>query len=139
MRINYVALYLITLVVFLALDGLWLGLVARNLYASQLKGLMTENVRWAAAGLFYALFVVGLLVFVLEPALQSHSLGAAATRGALFGFFTYMTYDLTNYATLAGFPLTIVVVDLAWGSVLGLTVSSAAYGVYARFFTMQAG
>jgi uncharacterized membrane protein len=134
MKINHVALYLITLGVFLALDGVWLGLVARNLYATQLKGLMTDNVRWVAAGIFYLLFVVGLLVFVIEPALQQRSLSAAVGRGALFGFFTYMTYDLTNYATLAGFPLTIVVVDLAWGSVLSLAVSAAAYGLYTRFF-----
>lgn len=134
MKINYVALYAITLGLFLLLDGLWLGLVAKNLYASQLKGLMTDNVRWVGAGLFYALFIVGLLVFVIAPALQHQNLSFALSRGALFGLVTYATYDLTNYATLKGFPLTIVGVDLLWGTLLSTLVCSGAYGLYTRFF-----
>ncbi|HMS50517.1 MAG TPA: DUF2177 family protein [Candidatus Saccharibacteria bacterium] len=134
MKINYVALYAITLGIFLALDGMWLGLVAKNLYASQLKGLMTDNVRWVGAGLFYALFIVGLLVFVIAPALQQQNLSFALTRGALFGLVTYATYDLTNYATLKGFPLTIVGIDLLWGTLLSTFVCSGAYSLYVRFF-----
>lgn len=134
MKINYVGLYFIALAVFIALDGLWLGAVAKNLYATQLKGLMTDNVKWAAAVLFYLLFIGFLIFFAIAPAIREQSLALALQRGALFGFATYMTYDLTNYATLKGFPLMIVGVDMVWGTILSLLVSGAAYTVYTKLF-----
>jgi len=134
MRINYVALYGIALAAFVALDGIWLGLIAKNLYAKELKGLLTSDVKWAGAILFYILFLGFVLFFVLQPALQGGSLQTAVTRGALFGFATYMTYDLTNYATIKGFPLKIVVIDLLWGTFLTAAISTISYLTYTKFF-----
>jgi uncharacterized membrane protein len=134
MRINYVALYGIALAAFVALDGIWLGLIAKNLYAKELKGLLTSDVKWAGAILFYILFLGFVLFFVLQPALQGGSLQTAVTRGALFGFATYMTYDLTNYATIKGFPLKIVVIDLLWGTFLTAAISTITYLTYTKFF-----
>lgn len=132
MKINYPALYVIALGIFLLMDGIWLGLVAKNLYAKQLKGLMTDNVKWGAAALFYLLFIGFLIYFVIAPALQGHALHIAVQKGALFGLATYATYDLTNYATLKNFPLAIVGVDLVWGMVISASVSTVAYLIYTK-------
>jgi uncharacterized membrane protein len=110
--------YLITLVVFLILDGIWLGVVARRLYQSQIGFLMAKAPKWAAAGVFYLLFVVGLVVFCVTPGVREGSLGQAAWRAALFGLVTYATYDLTNLATVEGWPILVTVIDLAWGTTL---------------------
>ena len=134
MKINYPALYVIALITFILLDGIWLGLIAKNIYATQLKSLMTDHVKWGAAALFYLLFIGMLIYFVITPALQEGSLQMAVTRGAPFGLATYATYDLTNYATLKGFPLSIVFIDLIWGMVLSSTVASVAYMIYVKLF-----
>jgi uncharacterized membrane protein len=110
--------YLITLVVFVILDGVWLGLIARRLYQAQIGFLMAERPKWAAAGIFYLLFVVGLVVFCVSPGVREGDLGQAAWRAALFGLITYATYDLTNLATVEGWPLAVTVIDLVWGTVL---------------------
>lgn len=120
-------LYLPTLIVFLILDALWLGFVARGFYRDQLGELMRPDVRWGAALVFYLLFIVGLLVFVVVPALEHGSLGRVVLTGAFFGLITYATYDLTNLATLRGFPTIVAVVDLAWGATVAGATSAAAY------------
>lgn len=130
MKINYPALYLLALGVFVVFDGVWLGAIAKKLYATELKGLMTDQVKWGAAVLFYLLFIGFLIYFAISPALQAQGLGLAMQRGALFGFATYATYDLTNYATLKGFPLKIVVIDLLWGTFVSGAVASLAYLLY---------
>jgi len=111
-------LYFITLLSFLAIDSLWLGFVAPKFYRSQIGYIMAENPNFLAAGIFYLLFIFGLLIFVVEPGIQNKSLTNAVARGALFGLITYATYDLTNLATLAGWPILVTVVDLIWGTVL---------------------
>ncbi|RTK94185.1 DUF2177 family protein [Candidatus Saccharibacteria bacterium] len=130
MNINYPALYGLTLAFFLLLDGLWLGLIAKNLYATELKGLMTNNVKWGAAVLFYLLFVAGLIYFVIAPTLKSGAMNQLIIAGGLFGLITYATYDLTNYATLKGFSLKIVVLDMIWGTFLSGAVATLAYTAY---------
>lgn len=132
MKVNYPVLYMIALMTFVAIDGLWLGLIAKNLYATELKGLMTNQVKWGAAVLFYILFIGFLIYFAIDPALQVQSAAIAMQKGALFGLATYATYDLTNYATLKGFPLKIVIIDLIWGTVLSASVASVAYLVYTK-------
>lgn len=123
----FIKLYLITLPVFFAIDMVWLGLVAKNFYAKQIGFLMTPNVNWTAAISFYLLFIVGLVLFVISPALQQKSLMHVVLYGALFGLITYATYDLTNLATIKNWPLLLTIVDLAWGIVLSASVSTAAY------------
>lgn len=125
----FVKLYLITLVAFFAIDMLWLGLIAKDLYARYLGYLMAEKVRWAAAIVFYLLFIAGLVVFVVQPAVQNGSWSEALLRGLFFGLVTYATYDLTNLATVRDWPLLITAVDLVWGTFLGGSVSLIAFFV----------
>jgi len=119
--------YILTFVVFLVIDMAWLGFIAKNLYQKYLGSFLTDNVNWTAAIIFYLLFVVGVSIFVIYPAVNKDSVWTAIFLGALFGFFTYATYDLTNLATLKGWPLTIVFIDIAWGSVLTSIVSLSGF------------
>jgi len=119
--------YLLTTVVFFAIDMVWLGFVAKNIYRKYLGALLSDTVNWAAAIIFYLIFIVGIFIFVISPAVEKQSVVRAVLLGAVFGFITYATYDLTNYATLKGFPLNIVFIDLAWGAVLTAIVSLAGY------------
>jgi uncharacterized membrane protein len=105
----------------------WLGLVAKKLYAKQIGFLLKPDVNWTAAISFYLLFIVGLVLFVVSPALEKHSWMHALVFGALFGLITYATYDLTNLATTRDWPLLITFVDMAWGTVLSASVCTIAY------------
>ena len=127
MNASLVRLYLPALVVFLVLDALWLGVVARGFYREQLGDLMRPDVRWGAALLFYLLFIAAVLVFVVLPALERGSLAYAIGMGAFFGLVAYATYDLTNLAVLRGFPAKVAVVDMAWGAVVTAATSAAAF------------
>lgn len=125
--LKWFATYALTAVVFFSIDMVWLGVVAKQFYRSQLGSLMTESVNWVAALLFYALFIVGVLLFVSAPAAATGQVWRALVFGALFGLITYATYDLTNLATLRDWPLLVTAVDLAWGSVLTAIVGTAGY------------
>ncbi len=125
--IKIITLYLLTVPVFFAIDMTWLGLIAKNFYRAQIGGLMRTDIIWWAAILFYLLFIVGIIYFAVLPALAENSWMKALTLGALFGFFTYMTYDLTNYSTLKDWPIMIVVVDIMWGVVLSASVATASF------------
>ncbi|MFZ4571133.1 MAG: DUF2177 family protein [Bacteroidales bacterium] len=119
--------YLLTTLVFFAIDMVWLGFVAKNIYQKYLGALLSETVNWAAAIIFYLIFIVGIFIFVISPAVEKQSVVRAIVLGAIFGFISYATYDLTNFATLKGFPLNIVFIDLAWGATLTAMVSVAGY------------
>jgi len=121
--------YGLTAVVFFAIDLTWLGWVAKDLYRKHLGGFLSDQVNWSAAFIFYALFIVGIFIFAILPAAEKNSRGYAVVYGALFGFFTYATYDLTNLATLKNWPLKIVFIDIIWGSVLTGTVAAAGYWI----------
>ena len=123
------SLFLIALPVFLVIDLVWLGVVARRFYRDQLGDLLRSDTVWPAAIAFYLVFVLGLVVFVVNPAIDNGSLGMAVGLGALFGLITYATYDLTNLATLRDWPPLMTAVDLIWGTVLAAGVSSATYAV----------
>jgi uncharacterized membrane protein len=128
--INYVVLYVMALAAFLAIDLTWLGFVAKSIYGGLMKDIMTPNVNWPAALGFYALFVVGLIYFAIGPAVREGSLQSAMLNGALYGLFTYATYDLTNYAVLKGYPAALVPIDIAWGVFLAFAVSSVTVLAY---------
>ncbi len=128
----YVKLYFATLIAFFAIDFVWLGLVARTFYRNYLGFLLAPTTNWIAAVLFYLLFILGILVFVVGPGLQEKSLKATLLRAALFGLVTYATYDLTNLATVKNWPLLITVIDMAWGTVLSVLVSSISFMVGKR-------
>lgn len=113
--IIYFKLYILTFLSFLAVDGVWLGLVAKNFYAKHLGFLMSPTPNLLAAFLFYLLNIVGLMILVVVPALRENNLAKALWLGALYGLCTYATYDLTNLATIKNWPLLVTVVDLLWG------------------------
>jgi uncharacterized membrane protein len=125
--LNHLKLYAVMLLAFFAIDMVWLGLVARHFYRRHLGFLMSPDVNWIAAVLFYLLFIAGILVFVVLPGLDAHSLKKTLMLGALFGLVTYATYDLTNLATVKDWPLIVTLVDMVWGTVLSTLVGCAGY------------
>jgi uncharacterized membrane protein len=127
--IYYLKLYLASLVVFFAVDMVWLGLVASSFYKKHLGYLMAPTINWYAAIIFYLLFILGILVFVVLPGIKENSLPNTILRAAFFGLITYATYDLTNLATIKDWPLTVTLVDLVWGMVLSTIVSVAGFFV----------
>ena len=114
------------------IDALWLSVVANRFYKSQLGPMLLEKPNMISAIIFYVIFVVGVVVFAVLPAVQAGDWKVALGLGALLGLVTYATYDLTNHATLKGFPLTVVVVDIIWGVVLTATVATLTYLVATR-------
>lgn len=128
----FIKLYFITLPIFFIIDMIWLGLVAKNFYAKHLGFLMKTNVDWVAAIIFYLLFIVGLVFFVISPALEKGSWVYALLFGALFGLITYATYDLTNLATIKDWPIIVTIVDLIWGMVLASSVSVVSFFIASK-------
>lgn len=124
---TFIKIYLITLPVFFAVDMIWLGFIARNFYRENLGHLLRDSVNWTAAIIFYLMFIAGLIVFVISPALEKTSWMYALIYGALFGLITYATYDLTNLATLKDWSLTVAIVDMIWGMILSSLVSTISY------------
>ncbi len=123
----FIKLYAVALSVFFAIDMLWLGVIAKNFYRSQIGGLMKTDINWLAAIIFYLIFIVGLIVFVISPAIEKGSWTYALIYGALFGLVCYATYDLTNLALAKDWPLLVTIVDLAWGATLAASVSVITY------------
>jgi uncharacterized membrane protein len=127
--IVYPIAYIAGFATLLVLDFIWLGFVARGFYADRLGHLLADKPNFVAAGVFYALFIVGVVVFAVMPALRTGSLTTALGLGALFGLIAYATYDLSNFATLRDWPLQVVLVDMAWGAFVA--AASAVAGFYA--------
>ena len=125
---TYVIAYVTTAITFFVLDFIWLGFVAKGFYQQEIGGLLLEKFNAAAAVGFYLVFVVGVIIFAVAPALQAGSWKSALLYGALFGFFTYATYDMTNLATLKGWSPTVALVDVAWGTFLTGTSALVGYG-----------
>jgi uncharacterized membrane protein len=123
---KYAYLYLLTLLVFFAVDLLWIGVLAKDFYRNSLGHLFRPDINWTAALIFYFLYIVGVLIFAVLPALEKQSLRQAAVLGALLGLLCYATYDLTNLATLKDWPVKVAVVDILWGAVLTAVVAAAA-------------
>lgn len=128
----WIKLYLFTVPVFFAIDMLWLGFLARGFYKDRLGHLLSPEVNWPAAISFYLIYICGILFFCVAPAISRESLPRAAFLGALFGFFTYSTYDFTNLATLKDWPKAVVAVDILWGVVLCTAVASASFLIARR-------
>ena len=128
----YICAYLSTLAVFLLCDMAWLGTMASRLYRPTLGDIMLDSPNLPAATAFYLIYPVGLVIFAVLPALKSESLGQAALSGALLGFFSYMTYDLTNQATLRNWTTQLSLVDIGWGTLLGGISAAAAFWITAK-------
>ena len=131
--LGYLKMYVVALVVFLLIDIVWLAVIAKNLYQKELGFIMSPKPNWGAAILFYLIFIVGLVFFVIHPAIEKDSWSYALFAGILFGFVSYSTYDLTNLATLADWPIKITIIDLIWGSSLGGAVSTISFYILKLF------
>jgi uncharacterized membrane protein len=123
----FIKLFIIALPVFFVIDMIWLVLIAKKFYQEQIGFLMKPDINWFAAIIFYLLFIAGLVIFVISPAVEKHSWVHAIMFGALFGLISYATYDLTNLATLKDWPLLVTVVDLIWGTVSASSISLITY------------
>lgn len=119
--------FLIVMGVFLAIDIVWLAFISRSLYAKYLGYLMAPKVNFVAALIFYLIFVVGIMYFVLNPALAKGEWVTAFLPGMFFGLIAYATYDLTNQATIRDWPMLITVIDLIWGSSLSAATATISY------------
>ena len=115
---KYLAAYLATALVMVALDMLWLGVVAKTTYQQAIGHLMAAQPKVVAAVVFYALYALGLLVFAMAPQAEDAAWGRTVSMGALFGFFAYAIYDLSNLAMLRDWPIRLTLVDMAWGTAL---------------------
>ncbi|CTQ75294.1 DUF2177 family protein [Roseibium alexandrii] len=125
--VHFITAYFTTAIVFLAIDYVWLTQVATRFYFDRIGHLLMERPNMGAAAAFYLIYVVGIVLFAVGPALKNESFSYAVMYGAMFGFFTYATYDVTNYATLRDWPVIVAVVDIAWGTVLGAVSAGAGY------------
>ena len=131
--ILYGAAYIATLAVFVLADMVWLSTMASRLYRPTLGDIALDGVNLPPAFAFYILYPVGLVIFAILPAVKGESIFMALLYGALFGFFTYATYDLTNQATLRNWTLQLTLIDVAWGSALAAAAAAAGYSVANRF------
>lgn len=125
-------IYGIATIVFFAIDMLWLGVIAKNLYRQKLGFILSDQVNWAAAFIFYFIYIAGILFFAVLPAIREANWQTALLNGALLGLMCYATYDLTNMATIKNWPLSIVVIDITWGTVLTGSVSLLTYTISSK-------
>ena len=126
---QFLQLFIAAGLTFAAIDAIWLGVIAKKMYRDHLGPILRNDpVMWAAV-LFYIVFIIGLVFFVVQPAIEKSSWVYAAAAGALFGFVTYATYDLTNLATLKDWPVKLTVIDLLWGATLAAIAATVAYCV----------
>ncbi|AWW48347.1 DUF2177 family protein [Polynucleobacter paneuropaeus] len=125
--LKYFLLYLAFLVALVSIDLVWLLGIAKNVYRDEMGSLMATEPKLLAGLAFYVLYALGALIFVVIPALSKQSLSHALLYGALFGFFCYMTYDLTNLAVIRDFPSRLAFIDIAWGSLVTAGVSGLVY------------
>jgi uncharacterized membrane protein len=124
---SYAIAFIFTAVVFLALDFVWLGFIAKDFYRTQLGPLMLEKPLLGVAIVFYLLYTIGIVSFAVAPALATDSWMRAMAAGALLGLVAYSTYDLTNLATLRGWSMKLSLVDVAWGTVVTSIAATAGY------------
>ncbi|PHP65046.1 hypothetical protein CSC94_21185 [Zhengella mangrovi] len=137
--VKYAVAYLAALVIFLAMDFVWLGYVARNFYWSRMDSLLLDQPRMGVAAVFYLVWVAGLVWFALVPAMGTGLLSTALVNGALFGLFTYLTYNGTNLAVLKGYDPVIAVTDTSWGMVVGAVSSGLAFVIVRALGLLEAG
>ncbi len=117
---------------FLVVDGLWLTLIAKNFYNKHLGFLMAKTPNLIAAGIFYLIYVFAMVFFVVSPGIEKGSFWSTVLSGALFGLVCYATYDLTNLATVQGWPLVVTIVDLIWGTFLSATIAAISFLIFQK-------
>jgi uncharacterized membrane protein len=130
---DFLVRYIVAAVAFAAVDFVWLSWVANKFYKSQIGNLLLDKPNFPAAIAFYAIFLAGLVLFVINPSIKADDWRVALGLGAAFGLVTYATYDLTNLATLKGYTTKLALVDMAWGTILTASVSLISFFVITRF------
>jgi uncharacterized membrane protein len=125
--IRYAVCYVTTLILFLAIDAAWLLTMSQRLYRRHLGDILVDTFNPVPAVAFYLIYIAGLIVFATNPAFSTGRWTTAALYGALYGFFAYATYDLTNQATIRGWPTIITVADMAWGSLLSAVAATLGF------------
>ena len=133
--IKLLATYLTTAIVMIIIDLVWLGFIAKPLYQQGIGHLMTDQPNILAAVTFYVLFPIGLMVFAITPQMAVEGWQKSALLGAMFGFFAYATYDLTNLATLKNYPFSLALIDMFWGTLVSATAATAGRLIFNRFAT----
>lgn len=132
MALQTIAAFGATAIIFGLLDALWLTRVGPKLYRPEIGELLMDGWRPIPALVFYALYMVGIQIFAISPALAAGKWQVAAQWGALFGFFCYMTYDLTNHATMKVWSVKVTLLDIVWGTfATGFAAGAAAWLVLA--------
>jgi uncharacterized membrane protein len=126
-KLTYVKAYFGALFAFCVMDGLWLGFLATDFYFDSLGGLLLKEPNWSSAVIFYLGYIIGIVYFVIKPALFDGNHRTVLRDGALLGLLAYATYDMTNMATLKGWSLTVSMVDMVWGMVITGVSSLAGY------------
>ncbi|MBF0253116.1 MAG: DUF2177 family protein [Candidatus Omnitrophica bacterium] len=124
--------YILTFLVFFVVDIVWLGFLGKELYYNELSGFLKKDFNWAAAMIFYFIFVAGICFFAVMPGIRASSQLTSLIHGAFFGLVTYATYDLTNLATLEKWPVKISIIDILWGIILSSIVSFAGYHIFRK-------
>ncbi len=130
--LKYFAVYFSFLLSLVVIDLIWLLGIAKNLYRDEMGSLMASEPKLLAGLAFYLLYALGVSIFVILPAISKQSWIDALQYGALFGFFCYMTYDLTNLAVIRDFPMRLALIDIAWGSAVTALSAAIAYWVGSR-------
>jgi uncharacterized membrane protein len=127
--LKYLGIYFSFLISLIAVDMIWLLVIAKTMYRDSMGDLMADEPKIAAGIAFYVLYAIGVCIFVIMPAINKQSWFDAVMYGALFGFFCYMTYDLTNLSVIRNFPTQLAFIDIAWGSFATALVSGVTYWV----------
>ena len=124
---KFLIAYLVAAIVFLVIDYLWLGILMKDYFQSQLSHLMAEEVNLSIAALFYLFYAAGIVFLCINPALDDGGWSKALINGAVLGFLAYGAYDVTNAATLRDWPMMMSVIDVTWGTALTAVSSVAGY------------
>lgn len=128
--IKYIVTFVVTLITMMLLDTLWIGFIAADMYHAGIGHLMATKPNFIAAAIFYLIFITGLMVFAIAPATSWKS---TLKLAALYGFFTYSTYEFTNLATLKSWPIGMTMIDIAWGILISAVSASVGRAIYNRF------
>lgn len=130
----FLKMFLTACVALVGLDAIWLAKIAPSLYKNNIGHLMAKNPNMAAAGLFYFIYIIGLVVFVIYPAYENKSIAEAVVKGALFGLVSYATFDLTAQAVFKNWPIKITIIDLTWGTVLTSSICLIATSIAIKYW-----
>ncbi len=136
MTSKYLVAWIATFLVMLVIDGLWLGVVAKDFYRESMGDLMSQSPRLGFAAAFYLGYPIGLVIFAVLPGVDASSVLRAGVLGALFGLFCYGTYDLTNLSVVRGWPVKLSLIDMVWGT-FASGVSAAAGTAIVRWFVAR--